>query len=119
LERPADREAGWRTYAALAWVLVAPLGAYGLAMAWTGLHVHPDVGWWAFAAGAGWSVLTSTAVSIMGESLIEDLLKAGMALGFVGALHILDSPTISAVGWGPCVGLVVPLGLRVGQRFWS
>ncbi len=93
--------------------LLVPVGLY-LATAWMfGFLPHPALGPWYYAGGAVLALVVTLAVTIMGESLIEDAVKFTMfAVSFL-ALWSLTGPEITAVALGAPIGAAMPLIMRL------
>jgi hypothetical protein len=99
-------------------VLAALIGLY-LAFVWVlGLLPHPELGVWHYAGGAALTIVVAAAVLIVGESVIEDVVKfVFIAIG-AAAVWSIFGPGVSVVYWGTAVGASSSLILRMtGMNF--
>ncbi len=98
--------------------LLAPAGLY-LAVVWSlGLMPHPELSAWHYGGGAVLATVVAIAVAIMGESVIEDVVKfAFIAIGGLAVWHSFG-PGVSVVYLGTVVGASMSLVVRaVGKMF--
>lgn len=94
-------------------VLAAPIAFY-LAVAWVfGLLPNAGITWGFLAGGAALALVTAVIVSIMGESLIEDVVKFVLIGVPVLALWNMLEPHLWAIALGAPCGAFLPLISRM------
>ncbi len=92
--------------------LAVPVAVY-LLIAWPmGYLSAPSVTWPFMAGGMVLSVVMAAAIMIMGESIIEDMIKFAMALGAAIAVSFLLDPNYGAIILGAPIGTGLPIVLR-------
>lgn len=98
--------------------LLAPAGLY-MGVVWSlGLMPHPELTAWHYGGGGALATVVAIAIAIMGESLIEDVVKfAFIAIGALAVWHSFG-PGVSVVYLGTVVGASMSLVVRaVGKMF--
>ena len=104
--------------AGLAWVAIPALLYLGLLFI-TGLFHHPDLGRGPLVAGSVLATVVALAVSMMGESLIEDFVKVALFAAATASLWYTHGTVVGAVALGAGVGASMPLLTRVVSRWTS
>ena len=102
--------------AGLAWVL-APVAIH-LSLCWAlGLMSGESVTSGGLIGGSALAVVVMITTSMMGESVIEDIVKLGLFALATGALWSGFEPSARAVILGMPSGAVMPLLFRLISRF--
>lgn len=96
--------------------LALPAAIFYAAAKGHGLLADFGNSWGYLAGGAGLALATAAVVSIMGESLIEDVVKFVLFAIPVFALHSMLDPHLWIIALGAPCGALVPL---MGRLVWG
>lgn len=117
-----NESSAWLALKALvgAGVFFGGLTAVYMGGAWLlGIYPHPDLGVWTYVSGVVATFLISGVISLVGESLIEDIVKF-VLIGGTGIGILIEgtlSPTLLALVLALPLGTGLPLVMRVIARF--
>ena len=103
---------------ALVVILLALIGFYMFAVWALGLFPHPELMARHHVAGGAATILVAATVEVMGESLIEDVIKFAIFTIGTPAVWHASGPGLSVIYLGVVVGVSVPLVLRAAARIF-
>ena len=97
--------------------IVFPIVLYLGLLTLLGMRPHPDITWIHYAAGALLTLFTSAVISLVGESLIEDMVKFAFFGGVALAIWGGKATPSAAIVLGIAVGSLMPLLARLVIRW--